>query len=320
MKLCISIVDEFYQNDDNSRICPGKKDFVSVKVNGVKEQKQKRLILCNLKELYVHFKNSYTGLKVGLSKFRALRPKWCVLAGSSETHTVCVCIYHQNVKLMLEGGNVNVDYKDLLELIVCSVDQFDCMMGECPNCPGVDIISDFLTEEMEDMPEEICYKQWVNTDHTNLLTVVETYTEFIDSLCEKMLALKKHHFISKTQSQFLKTTKENLAATECIVLADFAKNYSFIIQDEIQSFHWVSTQATLHPFVYYFKLDGVLMSYSMCIISDHLEHNTVAFHTFQKYLTQHLREKLPSVKKIYYFSDGAASQYKTKKHHQHLLP
>ena len=37
-------------------MCPGKKDIVSVKIDGGKQQKQKsNLVLCNLKELHIQF-------------------------------------------------------------------------------------------------------------------------------------------------------------------------------------------------------------------------------------------------------------------------
>jgi hypothetical protein len=36
---------------------PGKKDYVSVNVSGVKIHEQKRLFLCNIEDLYSHFKN-----------------------------------------------------------------------------------------------------------------------------------------------------------------------------------------------------------------------------------------------------------------------
>lgn len=71
--------------------------------DGTKVHKQKKLILSNLKDLYALFKKEYPSVKIGFTKFSMLRPSHCVLAGSSGTHTVCVCIYHQNVKLMLEG-------------------------------------------------------------------------------------------------------------------------------------------------------------------------------------------------------------------------
>jgi len=86
-------VKEFYCNDRVSRLMPGMKDFVSVLVNGKRQQIQKRLVLCNLKEAYEQFKQKYPDQKIGFSKFAELRPKECVLAGSSRTHSVCVCVY-----------------------------------------------------------------------------------------------------------------------------------------------------------------------------------------------------------------------------------
>ena len=80
------------------------KDYVTIKNNdGEKLRVQKRLVYCNLKELFQSFKLKYPDCKVGFSKFAELRPKECVLAGASGTHTVCVCIIHQNVKLMIKG-------------------------------------------------------------------------------------------------------------------------------------------------------------------------------------------------------------------------
>ena len=41
----------FYKSGIVSRVCPGKKDCVSVKIDGVKEHNQKCLLLGKLKEL-----------------------------------------------------------------------------------------------------------------------------------------------------------------------------------------------------------------------------------------------------------------------------
>jgi hypothetical protein len=43
-----------------------------------------------------------------------------------------------------------------------------------------------------------------------------------------------------------------------VVLCDFAENYSFDLQDGAQGFHWNTAQATIHPFVIYFKKSGAL--------------------------------------------------------------
>ena len=94
-----SVFLDFYQSDEYSRCCPGKKEFVSVTIDGVKCHKQKRLWLINLKELHLAFLNT-TDLKIGFSKFCQLRPKWCVTVDStSGVHCVCVCEIRQSAKL-----------------------------------------------------------------------------------------------------------------------------------------------------------------------------------------------------------------------------
>ena len=62
--------------------------------------------------------------------------------------------------------------------------------------------------------------------------------EFIEVLCEKLDAITAHSYIAKSQANYLKELKDNLEHTEVIVLGDFAENYKFLIQDEIQSYHW----------------------------------------------------------------------------------
>ena len=64
---------------------------------------QKRLVLCNLKELYRLLNDKFPNVAKGFSKFADLRPKHCDLAGASETYSVHVCTIHQNVKLMMVG-------------------------------------------------------------------------------------------------------------------------------------------------------------------------------------------------------------------------
>ena len=95
----INLVKTFYGGDKFSWQMPRKKDYVSDSCN---THKQKRLILSSLNELYANFKPKYVSTSIDFSKFCELRPKWCVLAGlSSGTHSVCVCTYHQNMKLLL---------------------------------------------------------------------------------------------------------------------------------------------------------------------------------------------------------------------------
>ena len=73
--------------------------------------------LCNLQELYTVFKEKHPNVNIEFSKFCALRPKWCVLAGSKMTHTICLCSAHQNVVLIVDAMDWDLTYKDLIKLI-----------------------------------------------------------------------------------------------------------------------------------------------------------------------------------------------------------
>ncbi|KAJ4446093.1 hypothetical protein ANN_12785 [Periplaneta americana] len=262
----VTKVLQFYRSDDVSRVMAGKKNFVSVKEDGQKVHKQKRLILCNLKETYKCFKDKYPLIKISFSKFAELRPKECILPGANGSHSVCVCTNHENVKLLIDGANIPLltsnssvvvnNYKDALSHILCNPPSIYCYLKQCSSCPGPDNIIKHIREQFDaEAIEQITYKQWVIVDRTNLETLQSSTDEFVDKLSSKLLSLLPHVFIAQQQSQFLVECKENIQSENYIVIADFSENYSFVIQDSVQGVHWNNCQATIHPFVVYFKED-----------------------------------------------------------------
>ena len=60
--------------------------------------------------------------------------------------------------------------------------------------------------------------------------------ECITLLAYQVFALCEHYCITKAQSDYLRTRKENLQQDKAITLLDFANNYSFVIQDAVQGF------------------------------------------------------------------------------------
>jgi len=164
--------------------------------------------------------------------------------------------------------------------------------------------------------KSLTFKQWTAVDRSTLETVTLPSDEFVDALCERLEALQTHSFIAKQQSQFYDQCKQSLNPAEVVVSADFSENYSFVLQDAAQGFHWNNSQSTIHPFVIYFH---DLSHASFVVISDCMSHDTIAVYLFQKRLISFLRSKLGCLpKKIYYFSDGAASQYKNRKNFVNL--
>ena len=137
--------------------------------------------------------------------------------------------------------------------------------------------------------------------------------EFVESFCEQLKLLLAHSFIAKQQSLFQMEDKSYLQPGVFQVMADFFENYSFVLQDEAQGFHWNNSQETLHPFVVYYTESGKLHQLRYAIILDCLQHDIVAVHVFQNVL-EFLTDKFNCCPhKIIYFSDGAAAQYKNQK-------
>ena len=199
----IDLVHAFYEDDEYSRQLPGKKDNVSIK-KGVHEQKW--LVPCNLHELFVAFKGRNPHVKIQFSTFCTLRPKWWVIAGSSGTHSVCVCTTHQNTVsskiLLVDPLNWKLTYKDLVNKVVCDPSNRECMTHRCTNCPGTIALRKFLEEELNDIDPDFQfhYSQWQTTDRASLVTVTSTCEEYKDTLISAINATTKHFVFSQLSS------------------------------------------------------------------------------------------------------------------------
>jgi hypothetical protein len=124
------------------------------------------------------------------------------------------------------------------------------LFRNCGECPGPTDLENTLENVFTDNAiENITFEQWISTDRCELVTTVKSTYEFIKSLLEKLLLLLRHSFTATQQAMFLKELKCNLRSSEFVVLCNFAENYSFVLQDEAQGFHWNNAQATIHPFV-----------------------------------------------------------------------
>ncbi|CAN8008965.1 unnamed protein product [Ixodes pacificus] len=307
---------EFYQDDAVSYCLPGKKDVL--------RGRQKRLLLLSLKEMHEEWKKS-CDFRCGVSTFAGLRPSHFVLAGGSGTHTVCVCMHHQNFKLMLHATGLDESTEELLSTTVCNLHNEECMLDRCAKCPSTDFADTLLRSTPLLDPEETDYvhvQQWVSGVRCQLETIVVTPDEFREKFLDMLKALKAHHFVSKQQARYLRERKANIGKHEALVLVNFAENYSFIVQDAPQSYRWVNTQASVHPAVIYFRKQEAttqeISIKSFSFISDCLEHDAVAVSVFQSEVIKILKQDLPQIRKIHYFSDGASSQYKNKKNFANL--
>lgn len=309
----VSIVRDFFQSDDISRVCPGKRDYILTIDGEEKIAVQRRLVLCNLREAFEIFKEEFPNSNIGFSKFASNRPKNCILANSSGTHSVCVCVYHQNVKLMfdvlLRSKILPVDikqYQDLFVRIVCSDSTEKCWLKTCNECPGTqDLVTTLVEIFKTNNISKLRFKQWQQVDRCMLELIEKEPEEFAEILMEKVLDLIPHHFIAEQQGSFLKKIKDDLKATECIIICDFSENFSFVVQDAVQGFHWANAQCTIHPFAIYFKDKSNQIQFTSYVaIAESGKHNHVAVRLFITHCLKFVIDKIPKLNKIFFFSYG----------------
>ena len=90
---------------------------------------------------------------------------------------------------------------------------------------------------------------------------------------------------------------------------DFSENATIASQSETQSAHWCHGQATLFTAKAWIKEDE---NKSFVLVSDDLTHTKYSVYIFMEYIMKHLREKLPLIRVLNVFSDGASSQIKQR--------
>ena len=132
------------------------------------------------------FPSQYPARQIGFSKFCSLHPKWCVLPGSSGTHSACVCTHHQNMKLIL--APLGVSHTELCEFLICDINSKVCMLHRCPNCPeNTEILESKLYELTGDYDDEtvIEFNQWASRQ-SKFDTIRENVPQFINLVIQQL--------------------------------------------------------------------------------------------------------------------------------------
>lgn len=85
------------------------------------------------------------------------------------------------------------------------------------------------------------------------------------------------------------------------------------MQDAVQGFHWANAQCTIHPTAMYYKDDNNELQFtSLVAIAEFSKHNHTSVRLFLDSSIQFIKQRLPNITKIIFFSDGAGGQYKNR--------
>ena len=141
------------------------------------------------------------------------------------------------MKLLL--ASFNVTYQEQFPFIVCDINN-EYMIHICPNCPASNtLLQDFLFHTIGDFDNDVIeFSQWATTDRSNLTHHTETVNEYVNTVIEQLHILTVHSYILKCQLMYLKKLKSEIYSSVVLFPGDFAENFQYVIQDEVQGFHW----------------------------------------------------------------------------------
>ena len=297
-------VKKFYVDDANSRVIPGERNAIMAKdINGEKRRISKRLIYTSLKELFAEFVAINPDMKIGITKFSQLRPKYSAWLGPNGHHVTCVCVLHENFRVLRQVTVSTLKKAEFIQQFLCEDATSDCHLWFCSDCPKFHDMQEFVEENVT---SDVQYQLWQTTDRAILEQISESSWEYWERLKAFSPKIASHHFIHAKQKAFLKKLKERREiedkSVSCTV--DFGMNYSFIGQNEPQFAHFGRPQCTVHPFVVQGINQGKLFQKSYVVVSDELNHNSSSFHVFRSKVISAISRDFPGCNKIYYVSDG----------------
>lgn len=311
------IAMEYFLNDDFNctRQSPNKSDVVIVKENGKKEKKVKRFLTRSLKEAYKLFKQEHPEIKMGITKFYTLRPKFVMLSPCKD---VCLCIYCANFDLYVNSINnlMGGKYSDLdkvrsklLSAIVCSNSSEQCFFQECTACPGSEGISlNLFGLETINEHEEIVFAMWQNGQ---LVKKTLTISNFISNLAILTVKTSVHIHIKNIQRKAIKEEKEMATSNSnhLVLHGDFAENWAVILSSPVQGNHWVNQQVSIFTGICY---QGKVTK-SFAVISDDTKHDSAhALLAMEKIIDLMKNDSTDSIEQISIVTDGAASHFKNR--------
>mgnify|MGYP001554452841 CR=1 FL=1 len=293
------------------------------------------LMAVSLKQSYDIFRENNPNQKIGFSRFCTLRPKNVKLQKQNHRR-VCQCPYCENIKLKLKSlkkfqPEVRHFY-NLVDRVLCDkpdgskYHNIKCLRMECQQCCDFkgNIKSIFKPTLEKFHSTTVTWYKWVklsSEDFKNkriLVTITDTVQNCVEELANDFIAPNKettfpyHLFTASWQYSQLKELKESLQDGEYLCQMDFAKNKVLTYQDEIKCAYYSSVSVTVHPCILHYKKDNSLQKESLVFISNDKNHDYHLVQHITNECIDYIENKGSLLKKIYIFSDGCASQYKSK--------
>ncbi|CAF4104405.1 unnamed protein product, partial [Rotaria sordida] len=277
------------------------------------------LVEITIREAFQAFILQNPAVNIGKSSFYALRPREVKCIAPLDT---CLCIYHENMDLLLKGLNkylkVNslvqnggfevITNKYLINRIICSIPTENCFTRQCNMCGMINPSDIFKENNNINYDENAIWSQWKTLNNkVDLFHMNGSYDSLLDEIDSHWTTFLLHSYFTTEQKEYIKNLRLNSSDNTYIVAQiDFAENFTIFHQREVQGYHWNNKQIT----IFTIHLKAGLINKNVVIISDYMSHNTIFVYVAQGLIVDFIKTNFPLVKKINYLSDGASNHFK----------
>ena len=159
----------------------------------------------------------------------------------------------------------------------------------------------------------------MTVNQCNLDDQTEAVEDFINNLAAAIIKLLCHHYVSQKQS-FFNECKESLIVNEGVLIRDFSENHS-LCKMLYKGFIGIILNVLFILLYFTIKVKRMvfLAMKAFASFQNVLRQTTAMVYTFLQNLIPYIKINYLQVKKIIYFSDGCAGQYKNQYYFINLL-
>ena len=186
----------------------------------------------------------------------------------------------------------------LITQMVCAIQQEECFIGECDNCPKENLIDTLTHNNAIDHDEECAWTLWKKVNNKfDLQHITGLVDSLLTEIKDKWDVFLFHVYCNRQQREYIKELRERSTnKTFLVAQIDFSMNYTLIRQREVQQGFFSHHQATLFTI----HLTIGKEQRNVAIISNYMEHTTSFVFCAQQILVRFIKKNFPLVKKINY--------------------
>ena len=135
--------------------------------------------------------------------------------------------------------------------------------------------------------------------------------KFITTLVTSYAGIRYHVKMAQHQHKTVRAQRDNLKpGKEITGQMDFAQNWLVGFGEEVQSAFYAKDPITVHPVVLHVNIGGVVKVFSLCLVTDDRRHDAGAVMAMVDAVVKWVKENLPGVEMIHFWTDSPTSQYR----------